>query len=246
MLILQRKAVLSHEVSGAQSTAFVPTDLPMLSAWWDASDSCYNSGALATNGQTITELRDKSGNSRHLTNSGSPTFVASGIKSRGTVQFTGSSTLSRTATFNYDLHHIFVVLKSLGADKNFIGSDNRNSGDIMFQFDTSRRAKAHIWTSSGAQAATHGTTFVDNTVAILEQWVDATTINVALNGGTPVSTTLVGTKGGGSKLFVLGSDYVAAGNWFAGQVGEVVLCTGSSLSAGQRSDVIAYLTNGWL
>ena len=234
---------------GASAPAFVPTDLPMLAGWWDASDSSYTTGnvTLATNGQPVTQLRDKSGLNRHMTASTTPTFAAAAIKGKGVLQFNASATIQTPNLFNYNIHHLFMVVKHLGADKDWAGSDNPNSGDILFQADGSRKAKAHLWTSSGPQSAVHGTTINDNDIVIIEQWVDATTINVALNGGTPVSTVLAGTKGGTTRPLVIGSIYANSGTRrFAGQVAEIVLCTGSLPDATQRGNVITYLTNGWL
>lgn len=231
----------------ATVAAFSPLDLASLAGWWDASDSCYNGGSVATNGQTVTQLRDKSGHAYHLTPNSTPTFVSSGVNSLGVVSFDGvDDTLSIAPTFNYDKHHLFVVIKHLGSDKDIIGSDNLGNGDILLQVDASRKAKAHIWTSGGANAAIHGTTINDNDVVILEQWVDATSINVAVNGSGTVTTSLAGSKGDTARNLVLASRYASAGgNRFGKYICEVILTTVSDITIQNRTDCIEYLKSKW-
>lgn len=66
---------------------FLPSDLPDLALWLDADDA----STLTLSGSVVDEWRDKSGNGRHFTGSGSarPALVSAAYNGRDAIQFDG-------------------------------------------------------------------------------------------------------------------------------------------------------------
>jgi hypothetical protein len=87
----------THFISVAAATTWTPASA-ITAFWWDASDSATvftDAGTtLATNGQTVQQWNDKSGNSRHLsqaTSTNRPTYTTGLLNSLAGVVFTNAS-----------------------------------------------------------------------------------------------------------------------------------------------------------
>jgi hypothetical protein len=93
-------------LSYLHKTCFDPRRIPGLHSWWDASDSA----SVTLDSGRVSQLADKSGNSRHLTNttSGStqPSYVTAGRNGLNVARFVAASNqrlqvASSTATYKF-------------------------------------------------------------------------------------------------------------------------------------------------
>jgi len=105
---------------------FNPAEIPGLHSWWDASDAA----SVTLDSGRVSQLSDKSGNSRHLTNttSGStqPSYVTGGRNGLNVARFAAASVQrlsvqSSTATYRF-LHNgtpsYFIAVTSYGDSGN--------------------------------------------------------------------------------------------------------------------------------
>lgn len=90
MTIKFNPARAHRQASRRQSSLWTPKSVSMLSLWLDATDA---STITKDGSDLVTEWKDKSGNQRHATATGTgrPTWVADGMNDKASLDFNGSS-----------------------------------------------------------------------------------------------------------------------------------------------------------
>ena len=125
-------------------TSFDPRRIPGLHSWWDAADSA----SVTLDSGRVSQLSDKSGNARHLTNttSGStqPSYVTAGRNGLNVARFAAASVQrlsvpSSTATYKF-LHDgtlcYWIAVSSYG--------DSSDPNALLMLFATNSGASAQI------------------------------------------------------------------------------------------------------
>jgi hypothetical protein len=227
-----------RQTSGAP--AFSPLDLPGLVGWWDPSLLALSNGA------NVTTLEDQSANGNDLAAGTAPTFLASGINGLGSLTM-GPGTLYKASMVDYGTnHHIFAVVRATTWEyKDLLGSGT-SAGDILVQTDSSKKPKSYYWATGADMEVLGGTAMTDDTPYIIEHILTATQLkSKSTPDGTEGAVASAGTRPTGLKQFVLGGRASGSPS-FVGTIGEVILCAGTDLAAGERADAITYLTDKWL
>ena len=126
--------------------------------WLDATDS----STITLNGSTVSEWRDKSGNSRHASQStaaNQPTYSATGFNSRPTIQFDGiNDELNLVQFAQVSNQNIFAVVDTvnLGTDyREFLGrtSGTANNLTILLGGASNSRRPCVYWNGDRALSA---------------------------------------------------------------------------------------------
>jgi len=179
---------------------FSPPDPTNLVLWLEANVQAYSDAGttLATNGQTVQQWNDQSGNSHNVsqaTSGSRPTFVTNAINGLPALDFDQGGTsdfmaVANTADLNMNLDSsVFVVLKvnSLPGGQNGLAQ----KGNAYFYYITSS-GKQEIdrpFTSNGAQATTDLGLTVYHVVACIISGTGVTYyVNSTADGTTTVST----------------------------------------------------------
>lgn len=236
-----------------------------LVAWYKADANVYNDAGttLATNGQTVQQWNDQSGNGFNLsqaTAGNRPTYQSAGYNSLPAVNFTSASStvlissVIASALTSKTTSSVFVVgqATSLAGNArlvcfvNGIGSDFQTGMIwIMGASGTSVEAYENGALSSG--------TVSTSTNYRLGSVLDGTNHTLYVNnvGQTPVAYTAALPSGSHGYIGVGGgvtsSDGISvsalSGNW-SGPVAEVVV-TNTALSSTDRSNLDTYFTGKW-
>jgi hypothetical protein len=195
---------------GGGKSAFVPSQIAGLIAWYDATSNVYNAGTTpATNGQTVSQWTDKSGNGHHLigTSTTKPVFntnVQNGLPaviSDGISQF-----MQGTFTFN-DPQHIFIAFNPVSLSGGGAATFDGITGDQMLLYNP----VANLLRMYGFQAGSDLTSLTQNTFMITDHLyhtgsnlVDNSSPSESrLNNGTKVGGDVGNDSGGG---FTIGSN----------------------------------------
>jgi len=116
---------MSPRLLRPRASGFDPRSIAGLAAWWDASDAA----TVTLNSTTVSEWRDKSGNSRHLTQTTAarqPTYQTNSQNGRATIQFTNANTQFMAygqGMFSYSgAGTVFVVTKTFSRSTSDFGS----------------------------------------------------------------------------------------------------------------------------
>lgn len=228
-------------------SVFSPSDISGLQLWLDADDS--NTITLnSTNGSTVSQWDDKSGNNYHVSqsdDSSQPTYVESVLNSKNIVRFDGADKLingSATPAGGSTNRTVFVVFNRT-SPLNDIGYPltlgiSSSTGQT---FGISQEIAVRTGNSSRVF-----TTAVDSTHAI---------VTVALNG---TSTTDLSARKNGSTLcvdstsqsilntasgIILGQNTANSGPHY-GDVAEIIVYD-SALSTSDIQSVESYLASKW-
>lgn len=251
-------------VSGQQGVV-LPSQIPSLSLWYDASESnaAYiqnTTGGAPSNGQAVQNWIDKQGfgrNANQASGSRQPTWQANQQNSLGTILFDGSNdvlTLNPIGSWALSLpgQTTYVVVKA-NALTGIPRVTATNTGGYQFFWDT-------FWgceTAGGrAKSATAGNT---TNYIYMGQILDGTQTdaNVTVQNnkrlkmrinGTQQTLTFsanVGTATSGSAtgLFV-GADSGTGTNAFSGYIGEMLIWT-RTLNTSEILAVETYLSDKW-
>ena len=172
---------------------FDPRAISGITGWWDASDSA----TVTLNGTTVAEWRDKSGNSRHLTQStaaNQPTYLASDtggmpsvrLAAANTNRMVTSSLMDQLGDDTSGLITVFVVTRSPNGsvgNKTFGEIDNGGGFGFYHRFvdgvsyfdagsDTTARISAILPTS--APLTSGGLWVGRRSGGQVDQWINGT------------------------------------------------------------------------
>jgi hypothetical protein len=235
------------------------TNIAGLTGWWDASDSntlfdAASGGSLVSADGTVARLEDKSGNSRHFTQSGlsttRPVRKTAVRNSLDVLRFDGSndwmtSSVSFTSIFTSTAGTCFVVAKaetiSLNAsspyDNEMVLSENLG-GQGFFAVRSTGSVSSFGYDSDYREASD---TYAAGDWIVLTTWHDGTTLRVAVNDGTAQSASLA------TRVF-LGSMRIGVNydtfRFFDGDVGEIITYN-QTLSQNDREFVQSDLMTKW-
>ena len=196
--------------------------------WLDATDATK----IALSGSNVTQWTDKSGNSRNATPyTVSPTYNATGLNSRGTIDFDGSTQALQVADFYQSDWYIMVVAKTNDASTDqtiaskFDGLANR---EFIFRFSSSNKLSATINPvgNSGAQnsgAGSSGTT--GTSFGVFGFYKNGTTCELGINGTIDSRTFNTSTVYDGTLPFAIGR--VSFGDYLNGSIQQFVVTQGA-------------------
>jgi hypothetical protein len=204
---------------------------------------------MTLSGSNVTQWNDKSGNGKHATAAGTPTYLSS-----GGIQLNGSTDYFSNTNFAYNLstRSIFVVVK--------INTYAINTGIVVFIPSPSSGSDWETTTAMTIETVSNSFRAYGNTGGY-DSFTSATLTNVNLfndnMNGRSGSSFLFGTQSTAvTASYTAGttSGYVVGGRWISGAVVsgarlsgiiyEVVMYTGPVTST-QRQQVEGYLAHKW-
>ncbi|MCH7226945.1 M6 family metalloprotease domain-containing protein [Haloferula sp. A504] len=235
--------------AGADRVVYLSEDLPWTpeetttALWLDASDTTK----ITLNGSTVSEWRDKSGNSRHAsqaTASSQPAFTAGGLNSMSVLTFDGA-----TDFLNVDLdflagtsHSTFIVTKATNYTDIYgaaNASQGANSLHVGFRSNTSYRM--NYWSNDWYGAISPE--FVHNEANLLNYvWLPSTRKEIFANATSQGSSTNagnIGTMSGGGRI-----GQVVNHGYYGGDIAEVIMCTGT-VGTEDKQRFEGYLAHKW-
>lgn len=213
---------------GAQ--AEVPAQLPGLIGWWDFTDTtklyaAAGDGArLTADGQAIYEIRDKSGNGKHASNSTlamRATYKSDALSGRGAGRFTGDFGAMETAGgFTATQPNTFFAVGNTG---------NNAAFNCFFDGGLGTR-QALFYNNTGGHWEIFAGTILSGPLADTSPHIFACTFNGAssklwVGGGAP-TTGNAGTDGLSSGIN-LGNTQPGGFLYLSGDLGEVLAYSGA-------------------
>ncbi len=256
--------------------AFNPRALPNLLAWYDASDSstCLNNTSPitpATNGQTVTQWTDKSGNGNHLTQGtgiSQPVVATNALNGKQVLNFDGSNDSCVTG-FSFALAATktltaFVVAKSdLSTAATFLALHRSGQPDYSSCF-SSLVVSSELWLQTGLgdgglsassyrvmkYAPTITSYFIQSTrisTSALSQRTNGVNASLTLQSGTMLQSSWM-SSGSGNYRLICGAREGSTDNtpdtFHDGQFAEVILYN-AVLSDANTQRVERYLGSKW-
>jgi len=235
-----------------QAGGFTPRSLSGLAGWWDANDT----STITLNGSTVSEWRDKSGASRHMsqgTAANQPSYVSSDLGGRATVRLAASTNNRLNTSGVYmdvlgndtsQLITIFAVLKSTNAtlDQKTIGECDNASGFGWYHrfssptnsfFDAGNAGTARAGGSASQAAFQNGAIYVGRrSSGNVDQWVNNTLIAGSITNASGSLRTA------GNNVFCI------RGSGGTLSYAEIVIYN-RALTTDERSSVQRYLGSKW-
>jgi hypothetical protein len=248
--------------------ALLPTDLPNLRFWLDATtglfDATSGGSAVTTDNSAVARWEDQSGNSKNFTQAtlnSRPVLKTAALNGKNVIEFDGSNDLLRDATSesayaSIGYAYIFAVLKDTNRTAGnawhvpvFIGRNN--FGGSRFSLKT-RYIGTNIFAGSFRKNAEALTVISDtsdanfNVLSYILKFSDGSH-SLRKNQSQIASGTF--TAGAAANVNSFGRaigclDNAFSGFFFPGQVGEVFVGTGQ-LTQGQIDGAEQYLKNKW-
>lgn len=243
---------------GLTPGTFSPTQFAGLSLWLDAADT----STFTLSGASVTQWRDKSGNSRHAVgNLGTGAYSATGLNSLPTVQITASGNMVSpvaASTFSAGIF-VFVVFQKTGANQTYDTVVTRvngaNSQPAPFDFYTSGTNTTTRLVGNGGTSAQISETITSvarrTTPTVLFQGVPGVasgstllwdeSINGTLTNYTLGTSFTYGDTGTAIHLGTRGDNATK----MIGNISEVLVYAASSFSISQRQQMEGYLAWKW-
>ncbi len=233
---------------------FQPLDITGLEFWMDASDKSTITPAGITNGQTITAIREKSGNNRTITiDAGTPTYANNTSGYNGAITFNGSTRLGSSITPALGTADCFtaIAIKPTGALRNQYvfahgGTTNANLG--FFYFDSTAFFRATDWAQGLADISNRPTY---NSYAILtSRRAQSTQTTRCMQGvNSPGSSISVASGAVSYESRVTIGALVFGGTpqttvQLIGEIGEILVYR-ATITSSQQDQIERYLTNKW-
>jgi hypothetical protein len=233
------------------SSSFQPTSISGLSLWLDGADQ----SSMTLAGSNVTQWRDKSGNARHATASGTPTLSTAVFSARPSVLFNGSSYFLGNISITGSTFTAFAVVQlttlpttvsrdmrvvSLAAtgqnDWNAVervSAINAQYGAYPNTFATYRNSnyRGYIGTIASNTAYITSTQYTGTDALIFLNATQGTSLN-PLSGNFAISQ------------YCIGNQVAVTTEYLQGYVGEILIYT-SSLTTDQRQQVEDYLSRKW-
>jgi hypothetical protein len=222
----------SNASNSVTPSAEVPTTISNLALWLDASDA----SSVVTSSGNVTQINDKSGNSKNFTASGglAPALVNNAQNGRSLMRFNGSNRLSYNASITY--RTVFVVAQyngtTFGSYNGIIGDvsgSSPNNGHILN--GVSGTTKLAIATASFTSAYKNGTLVAGSSghdfSPLNQYWIGSFEL--------PTNTTNTASDIG---------EIAGGGRTWNGDIAEVIVYS-SALSNSDRASVEGYLSTKW-
>jgi FtsP/CotA-like multicopper oxidase with cupredoxin domain len=243
---------IAADPSSVPGTAFLPSGIANLQAWYDASSPAN----VTSSGGVVSAWSDRSGNGNTLVQpaaSAQPSFVASGINGLGSLAFASAAYLtSSNAAFSTSLFNastvFFVTNQSVTSQNSSVGSAgavnasptwalrlSNGGGASQFYFSNASAgllapadvpSGPAIWTAEGSEAA-----------AVQQLRKDGNNLSVSTGPGATVT---------GNYPFVVGANVAsgAASYLYNGQIGEILVYNRLLLPS-ESASVEGYLACKW-
>jgi len=230
-------------------TAFNPNSVTGLQVWLDATDP-LGTGTKPANGSTVTTWYDKSGNGKHATSTGSPTYNTTGLNSLPTVVFSGSQYFLGSVTNSGATLSAFVVttvttalprtgdlfIMTLGASGISGFSNTAYYGVAKIPTTTTTIGSFRNGALSSYSGITANSAFIASSIV-------SGSNSILYVTGTPGST--VSTSGNFTiTQYALGSDTLTSAGIFIGAISEVLLYS-TALSVTEQQTIESYLAQKW-
>jgi hypothetical protein len=229
-IVMGRPPVRVAAVGAAAAPAFVPTDLAGLQAWYDASQIT----GLA-NGDPVASWADATGNGHTLaqaTSARRPTYVASGIGGRPSVDWDGVDDRLLNATLSLAQPSTsFVVFRT---DTTAVTQFVMDGGGVTRQ--------AIFLEGSSTYKYFAGTVVVASQSVTLNPTVLAASFNAGSSGLYHNGTLVASGNPGSQSLsnYRIGTESTETGGFYNGQIAEE-LHWNRTLNSTERGQVTAYL-----
>lgn len=225
-----------------QSTAFTPASISNLENWYDCSDTA----TMTLSGSDITQLNDKSGNARHLTQgttSKSPDDTASCQNGLHCCRFDGTDD-DLAGSLGSDRNTISIVIAAKSSRQRRYDAifDARagNTGDMTVEVGFGGNT-FDLWVYNvGAHAMTAGT------------WSASTAFDLMVTYDNATIKTYINNAGGGSQgssgryfrqNFTIGSNDPAFYDW-KDDIYEIIVYS-KVIDSTERTQLRDYLTAKW-
>ncbi len=212
-----------------------------LKAWYSADTNVFSDAGVtaATNGQTIRQWNDRSGNSNHLSQSTSgarPTFIASGVNGLPIVRFNGTSNFMAmtSAVTLTDLTIIAVLKIASGSASRALFSSTTDDDLVDYNVGATGRARMYNPNEVLIDGMTPDGSFIVSTFQNTSN--TGTGYKNGTQGTYPVSQNLTG-----GLTFDLVGYYRPFNDFFmSGDIAEIIVID-SSITANQRGLIHKYL-----
>jgi hypothetical protein len=235
-------------------TTWTPTELgSALALWLDADDA----STIILNGSTVSQWRDKSGNARHAsqaTAANQPTYSATGLNGKGTLNFDGTNDSMTIIGGNIPLHTALsgdnnhsatmLIFPEMTSNLPVLFHSPLGGGGYLFLFELNNPGLYWIYSSTGPQRVYNSGFTVNTPSFFTANKTNATTGDLYLNGAIQSSFTgALGATPTISSAFLLGSYSTPSFN-YKGKFGEIIF-TEFSLSTTDRERLEGYLAWKW-
>jgi hypothetical protein len=237
--------------AGPVAAVSSPTDIAGCALWLDGADS--SAASMTLNGSLVETWKDKSGNSRNFTSSGSarPTLTAAGQNGRSVVTLDGTDdSLTGPAGFSLtDTHTVLAVVKPdvrkiAGLLSGSVTQANLIYGDGSSSFSGTKFGAFGVGRAVyGGGAITTGSFQVFS--AVLSGSTLPTNLSMFTNGMGGVATIeTAGTAPGATMAANLLIGTTQVSQFWDGDIAEIILYP-TALSTADRARVEAYLAQRW-
>ena len=230
-------------------TAFNPNSVTGLQVWLDGADP-LGTGTKPANSSVVTTWYDKSGNGKHATSTGSPTYNTTGLNSLPTVVFSGSQYFLGSVTNSGSTLSAFVVttvttalprtgdlyIMTLGASGISGFTNTAYYGVAKVPTTTTTIGSFRNAALSSYSGITANSPFIVSSVV-------SGSNSILYVTGTPGST--VSTSGNFTiSQYALGSDTLTSAGIFIGAISEVLLYS-TALTDTDQQTIESYLAQKW-
>jgi len=235
-----------------------PGDITGLTGWWDASDSSTlfdatsGGSAVAADG-SMARIEDKSGNSRHFTQStaGARPLRKTGVQnSLDVLRLDGSDDFLGTIAFT-TLFSRFQLTSFIVANATTISTDEANPGFNASVFSNTAGTSIMFGVKSSGSVFVTGFDLVEKFISdnysagnwiVLTTFYDGTNLQLRVNGGSPQSVALSAYNSSTGNLRI-GAN--ANGSvFFNGDVGEIITYN-QAISTADREGLESVLMDKW-
>ena len=246
LLDMSQTAVTPYNQSNNQ--IFNPKQISGCSLWLDATDS----STISTTGNSVTQWRDKSGNTgRDATAVSNPQLSAiNGVQAMNMTTasyFTGAVSITTTTLTCFAVANTTRTLPNAGVDQRLVSLANTTNADFgrvdgtIALFNQGSSSGIAVWRTPGLIGLTPITT--NTPFMAVSQYTG--TNGFIWGNGTAGSTT--GTASSGSfaiTKYGIGNQANPTAEYWVGTIGEVILYN-TSLTTAQRQQVEGYLAWKW-
>ena len=222
------------------SNNFVPSLIPGCALWLDAADASTITGTT-----TVTEWRDKSGNSRHLgVGAGTTSYSSNAIQLNSSYMFVDS-------LVDLSKHSVFIVVKGTGQFNKTVFNAKPlfnvswNSLDAFgFYLYTSNAAAFFANTVNDADVTLNANTTITQ---LYSCQTNETSSSGWVNGVSQTVRTLSATRTTTARGFAIGAEYYSNMHNNSGAIASIyeIVVFNSALSTNDRQQVESYLAYKW-